>query len=155
MESNVHVHPLFRNAPKPEAKLWRYLSFARLASLLQSSRLHFTRVDNFDDHFEGAWPKSDVEHWEKLKDFRVVRFTELMRQRVAVSCWVESPHESAAMWRLYAPGAEGVAVTTSFGKLHSLVSTAALPGPEWLAGAGRVTYLDHSNKGLIEDLGKD
>jgi hypothetical protein len=50
----------FRNAPTPEAKLWRYLSFAKFASLLQSAQLHFIRVDHFDDHFEGAWPKSDL-----------------------------------------------------------------------------------------------
>jgi hypothetical protein len=155
MELNKHEHPLFRNAPPPEAKLWRYLSFAKLASLLHSSQLHFTRVDHFDDHFEGAWPKSDLEYWGKVKGFNIVYFTELARQRVAVSCWVESPHESAAMWRLYAPGEEGVAITTNFCKLHSLISAATLPGVEWLAGAGRVTYLDHSSKGLIEDLGKD
>jgi Protein of unknown function (DUF2971) len=128
---------------------------AKFASLLHSAQLHFTRVNHFNDHFEGAWPKSDLEYWKNVKDFHVVYFNELMRQRVAVSCWVESPHESAAMWRLYAPGEEGVAITTSFGKLHNLVSTATLPGPEWLAGAGRVTYLDHSNKGLIESLGKN
>jgi len=50
------LHPLFRDGPPPEAKLWRYLSFAKFASVLDSGLLHFTRVDRFDDHFEGAWP---------------------------------------------------------------------------------------------------
>jgi hypothetical protein len=111
----------------------------------------FTRVDRFDDHFEGAWPKSDLALWGEVIGFDVPSFTDRMRRRIAASCWVESPNESAAMWRLYAGGNEGVAVTTTFGKLHSLVTT----GDGSMAGAGRVRYLDHVNKGLIEDLGKD
>jgi len=40
---NKHVQPLFRNAPPPEVKLWRYLSFAKLVSLLYAPRLHHPR----------------------------------------------------------------------------------------------------------------
>ena len=40
----------------------RYLSFAKFAFLLELAKLHLTRVDEFDDHFEGAWPKSDLEY---------------------------------------------------------------------------------------------
>jgi Protein of unknown function (DUF2971) len=150
-------HPLFRNAPTPEAKLWRYLSFAKFASLLESAQLHFTRVDHFDDHFEGAWPESDLAYWtkERLIDvFKVADFTEQMRRNVAVSCWFQSPHESAAMWRLYAPGSEGVAVATTFGKLRNFVNAASIEA-DWISGAGRVTYLDHSNDGLIKSLRTD
>jgi hypothetical protein len=158
MESEDPVHPIFRNTPPPEAKLWRYLSFAKFASLLHSQRLHFTRVDHFDDHFEGAWPRSDHQFWTKdamLRVFHVPDFTEEMKRRVAASCWFESQHESAAMWRLYAPGAEGVAITTTFNKLRNLVATVALPTEPLAVGAGRVTYVDHSNEGLIENLRED
>jgi Protein of unknown function (DUF2971) len=164
MELNEYAHPLFRNAPPPDAKLWRYLSFAKLVSLLYAPRLHFTRVDQFDDHFEGAWPKSDLEYWEKVKGLIAIYYTEVMRySKVAASCWVESPHESAAMWRLYAPGEEGIAITTTFRKLCDIPSTTLKQDPAfsqndprgWLAGATRVTYLDHASKGLIEDLGKN
>src|SRR5258707_6549912 len=108
MASNDPVHPLFRNAPPPETKLWRYLSFARLAFLLHSQLLHFTRVDQFDDHFEGAWPKSDLKYWCKVKGLQVVYFTVQMRRwKVAASCWVMSSHESTVKSRLYGPGAKG------------------------------------------------
>jgi hypothetical protein len=115
-----YIHPIFRDRPSSAAKLWRYLSFAKFAALLQSNLLHFTRADQFDDHFEGAWPLSDLRKWQKIAErgFDVASFTESMkRSRVAASCWFESPHESAAMWRLYAPGNEGVAISTNFGKL--------------------------------------
>ena len=153
MQSNDLVHPIFRNAPQPEAKLWRYLSFAKFASLLHSQQLHFTRVDHLDDHFEGAWPRSDFQYWTSermLRHVNVPAFTEEMRRKVAASCWVESPHESAAMWRLYAPGNEGVAIATTFGKLDNLIKTTA--NPAWLVGAARVTYIDHANVGWIEQL---
>src|SRR5215467_3002595 len=158
MESNDPVHPIFRNAPQPEAKLWRYLSFAKFASLLHSRQLHFTPVDHLDDHFEGAWPRTDLEYWTSermLRAFNVPAFTEDMRRRVVASCWFESPHESAAMWRLYAPGNEGVAIATTFGKLDNLIKTAAKAKPMWLFGAARVTYIDHANVGWIEKLGAD
>src|SRR5262249_26511413 len=87
-----------------------------------------------------------------LRHFNVPEFTEDMRRRVAASCWFESPHESAAMWRLYAPGNEGVAIATTFGKLDNPIKTAARAKPAWLIGAARVTYIDHANVGWIEKL---
>ena len=72
-------HPIFTDRPDDEAKLWRYLSFAKLASLLQSSCLHFTRADKFDDHFEGVWSKSDLKYLLNLDGFDVPAFTEQIR----------------------------------------------------------------------------
>ena len=127
----------------------------RNLSLCCTCRVYTSRESiNLIDHFEGAWPKSDLEYWSKIKGGGVaIYFNETMRQRVAASCWLESPHESAAMWRLYTSGEEGVAITTTFGKLQKLVGT-AVEAP-WLAGVGRVTYIDHAEKGLIEGLQKD
>lgn len=147
-------HPIFRNQPTDEAKLWRYLSFAKFASLLQSRCLHFTLVDKFDDHFEGVWPKSDLRLLNSLKGFNIPAFTEQMKRSVvAASCWVESSHESAAMWRLYAPAQEGIAITTTFKKLNAVVVEAAKEAEVvGMAGAGRVQYFDHLNEGLIAQL---
>jgi hypothetical protein len=145
------IHPLFRDRPPPEAKLWRYLSFARFAALLDAGQLHFTRVDQFDDHFEGAWPKQDVAIWGSREGFSVPRWTERNRIFVAASCWCESDHESAAMWGLYAPGKEGVAIVTSYRKLEEVVtSQGAVQLPDCLAGAARVRYLDHFSEGLLD-----
>jgi hypothetical protein len=148
------VHPLFRDKPPPEAKLWRYLSFAKFASLLDAGQLHFTRLDQFDDHFEGAWPRQDLDKWERAEGFYMPEFTERSRIYTAVSCWAESDHESAAMWRLYARGNDGVAIVTSFAKLDELVkSESEAQWPRCLAGVGRVRYLDHFNEGLMEKKG--
>ena len=147
-------HPIFRKKPRKSAKLWRYLTFAKLAALFQSSAVHFTRVDQFDDHFEGAWPKQDLKFFKEfVRGFDVPEFTRAMRRAAVASCWIEMPHESAAMWRLYCPGSEGIAITTTFGKLQAAVHTAAdtrLAHDGWLSGVGRVGYVDHANRGLID-----
>ena len=149
MESDTVTHPIFRNAPPPEARLWRYLTLAKIIAFFQTRRLHFARIDQFDDHFEGAWPKSDLEHFAKVQGGQIIsKATKAMRQGTAVSCWVASDHESAAMWRLYAPGDEGVAITTTAAKLQAIVSTAPEP---CLGGIGRVRYLDHVNDSIVAE----
>ena len=147
------VHPIFRNKPPLEAKLWRYLSFAKFASLLDAGYLHFTRVDKFDDHFEGAWPQQDLQFWQGMQGFDVPKFTEDNRMTTVASCWIESEHESAGMWRLYAQGQEAVAIVTSFRKLEQLVGATFVDngeGRKALAGAARVRYVDHFKEGLLD-----
>src|SRR5258706_7426529 len=152
--TEIPVHPIFRDRSPPNAKLWRYLSFAKFAALLDAGQLHFTRIDQFDDHFEGVWPQKNYAKWQKVEPVEGVftdnSFTETIRPAMAVSCWVESEYESAAMWRLYAPGNEGVAVVTSFRKLEEPVSQVAQQ-PDWLGGVGRVRYFDHFNEELMQD----
>ena len=53
------------------------------------------------------------------------------------------------MWRLYAAGNEGVAITTTAAKLQALVN--AVPQPH-LRGISRVRYIDHINNSLIAEL---
>jgi hypothetical protein len=55
------------------------------------------------------------------------------------------------MWRLYAPGNEGVAVVTSFRKLEEAVSQHVAQQSDWLGGVGRVRYFDHFNEELLQD----
>ena len=82
-------------------------------------------------------------------------FTERSRVAVAVCCWAESNHESAAMWRLYASGNERIAVVTSFRKLEEAISQSAAQVAGCLAGVGRVRYFDHFNDALLDDGSKN
>ncbi len=50
--TNRHKHPY--RIPAPNAKLWRYMDLAKFLSLLEYSSLFFTRLDHFQDPFEGA-----------------------------------------------------------------------------------------------------
>ncbi len=54
-------HPIFIQPANEEVKVWRYIDFTKLVSLIDTRRLYFTRADRFEDPFEGSWPKINVE----------------------------------------------------------------------------------------------
>ena len=51
--------------PPADAELWRYMAISKLAALLATRTLFFTRADGFDDRWEGAVSPNDVEAWEQ------------------------------------------------------------------------------------------
>lgn len=40
--------------PEPQSHLWRYLDLARFVAILSTQKLYFTRLDHFEDKYEGA-----------------------------------------------------------------------------------------------------
>jgi len=63
----------------------------------------------------------------------------LDRQVVAVNCWHMNDYESAAMWPLYVPGNEGIAIQSTVGRLKRAFE----PSLENVV-IGAVRYIDHS-----------
>lgn len=47
-------HPIFIPPVNPDIKLWRYIDFTKLVSLLSREQLFFSRADKFADPFEGS-----------------------------------------------------------------------------------------------------
>ena len=67
------------------------------------------------------------------------------RRQVYVSCWHLGNPESEAMWRLYCPGNNGIAIQTSYGKLvKSIENDSELY-------IGLVTYIDYESLGFPLD----
>ena len=123
-----------------------------LIHVLATKTLHFTRLDKFDDPFEGTWPIKDGAHWKSLEGFDVAGFTDnLKRSKAAACCWIECEYESAAMWDRYAFGRQGIGIKARYGTLKKAITP---PDTKelWLFGMGRVEYFDHLEKGLIERL---
>jgi hypothetical protein len=150
-----YIHPIFAKRPEKGTKLWRYMSFTKLMWMLENQALYFTRIDKFEDHFEGAWPKDDLERLNKISGFNITSFTYSMRSKVAVSCWLKDNHESAAMWRLYCPGNDGVAINTTFEKLCAAIKIADIGHAVDLRDAAEVDYIDHFDDGFIKKLKPD
>lgn len=64
------------------------------------------------------------------------------RRQLFVNCWYLGNIESEAMWRLYCPDNNGVAIQTSYSKLvESIASDLELY-------IGRVTYIDYDSQGF-------
>ncbi|MFM5845328.1 hypothetical protein ACET69_00920 [Aeromonas veronii] len=147
-------HPCFEAPENLETKIWRYMDFTKFMSLLDTSSLFLSRVDKFDDPYEGATShfnitarpmvyadaKIPVEVGHQLGEF--IRKS---REWTYVNCWHLNDHESAAMWKLYAQTNEAVAIQSRFSVLQDL-----LPEKTYV---GRVKYIDYDKDWLPEGNG--
>ena len=138
--------------PAPDARLWRYMDFARLLYLLETGALFFPRITALDDPYEGHLTRPTVgrviaipdgvsesersarselgaENLRKLVGFRSI---------VCVSCWHQNDVESAAMWALYLRSGEGIAVRTTFARFVE-----SIPAGEPRVSGGMVKYVDY------------
>jgi hypothetical protein len=103
--------------------LWRYLTLQKLLSFLHRRALWFSRVDLLGDPFEGSTPPIHVRRRNESKtenpdEIRRAYYT--TRRWITVNCWYMGEHESDALWRIYAPNGEGVAIRA---KQQNLVAT--------------------------------
>ena len=127
--------------PDPTATLWRYMSFAKLCSLLERQELFFALVGDMEDRYEGfICPPPPRDPGDRLQQAETEGRDVLheIAQTALISCWTESDHESALLWRTYA-GAEGVAVRTTFQDLKESFRSAA----EHPVTFGKVQYVDY------------
>jgi len=95
--------------------IWRYLDLSKLIYLVDNAALHFTRIVQFKDKFEGSYPIKNLEDWNER--YPTVGDFSHWRKFVCVSCWYESENESAAMWELYSRDDQGVAICSTKDKL--------------------------------------
>ncbi len=150
------AHPLFKQPENEDVKVWRCMDFTKFVSLLDSQCLYFTRVDKFNDPFEGSWPQFNVLARqcipegipENARDSYLKAMTnmgEINRQWLkfhAINCWHMNEHESAAMWKLYLKSDEGIAIQSTYKKLKdSLID-------EERIFLSIVNYIDYDNECL-------
>lgn len=147
-------HPTFIQPDNEEIKVWRYMDFTKLVSLIDSCRLYFTRADKFEDPFEGSWPKTNVAAREFIPEEIPLegrdKFLELMHGKgetnkhwpryTAINCWHMNDYESAAMWKLYLKSDEGIAIQSTYAKLKK-----GLIDDEKIY-LGKVKYIDYDTE---------
>ncbi|HFK1806193.1 DUF2971 domain-containing protein [Bacillus cereus] len=140
-----------------DAKLWRYMDFTKLVSLISTQSLYFCRSDKFKDVFEGKVfglenkykTLENVKYAEEeIKTAILSRArglvnsiedkSEVSRETTFINCWHLNEYESAAMWDLYLKSNEGIAIQTTFNKIKkSLVEC-----DEGII-IGKVDYINH------------
>jgi hypothetical protein len=125
--------------------LWKFLS------LLEQESLWFSRLDALGDPYEGLPPKPLVDDmWtvanalpepERSRRREVAshnaRVLEMGRQVLCVSCWHVNLVESAAMWKLYAPLGQAIAIRTT---LENFIRSFTADAPD--VCGGMVRYVD-------------
>lgn len=144
----------YLTTPNSSEKIWRYLDFTKFVSVLADKALFFCRADKFDDKWEGAFPKQNVQkraaNWNisKLDEPSILPFLSASYSRLPaqtfINCWHLNDFESAAMWKLYLSSNEGIAIQTTYGRLiNSFVGKA---DERVHIFAGKVRYLDYDEE---------
>lgn len=116
-----HKYPKMQ-AIELEQPLWRYMDFAQFMALLVTETLHLTRIDMFDDAWEGFVPRLEKVGGffedQILSDNRELRAqAQGERKRFCATCWHANDGHSDAMWKLYLKGSHGIAIRTTFRRL--------------------------------------
>lgn len=153
----VEYHSIDSNIEE-DAKLWRYMDFAKLVSLLSNQSLYLCKSEEFRDVFEGRLfglekvkkflerQQIIIGEGERMEisydDYSKVRHdsADFARENVFINCWHLNEEESAAMWDLYVKSGEGIAVQTTFGRIKQSLSCC-----EKDIYIGKVEYIDHKN----------
>lgn len=128
------------------------MSFLKFVSLLATSSLYFCRIDKLKDQYEGSIPRANLALRQKCYTDTEQNSNEILkehdriiswhRQWTYVNCWHANPHESAAMWKLYALMDQTIAIKSSYELL-----TNALPDCVCL---GMVNYIDYETECVPE-----
>ena len=156
-------------APSEALDIWRYMDFTKFVSLLEMQSIFFVRIAHLEDPFEGSFPVSQTPLNRILGMLPQSAFPEgttvtvspspgledhwkVMRNWAMVSCWHAVAHESAVMWKLYAPTGVGVAIRSTVGRLRQALGT-PLPPPNGFFGVdryhiGMIDYIDFSSANI-------
>ncbi len=118
-----------------DGALWRFMDFTKYVSMLHRRALFFARADQLPDPFEGLY----VPHHRAGAPGGEIDLR--LREEVYVNCWHVNQHESAAMWRIYLKGDDGIALRTTASRLRDVLAR----GQETIY-LGVVRYLDYEHE---------
>lgn len=125
----------------PDTIIWRYIDLRKFELLLKDKSLFLCRADKFSDPYEGSLPKEESEY--RIRDQKRIAglFNQTITEEEAkegaeilatyqkklcrsfvVNCWHMNTTESDAMWQLYLKTNEGLAIQTTYQKLHDSLS---------------------------------
>lgn len=109
-----------------DTPIWRYRSFRRFKQFANDEYLHFHRIDDFHDSFEGSIPELVHDYREKHADElerRVDRgLNERLREHTFANCWYMKSRESASMWERYGGDKNAIAIQSTIGNLKRAIS---------------------------------
>jgi hypothetical protein len=148
-------HPSFRPPTNPDAPIWRYLDFPKLAWMVIEHRLFMPRSSVLTrmDPFEGSTPiarrnaflkqvqEASTEQERQLILGIIERLGDVTRKwnrGYFVSCWHHKEYESDAMWKLYGASNNCVAIRSTVARLK-----ACLPSHVRI---GSVRYIDYATQ---------
>jgi len=152
-------HESFLPPDNHDVPIWRYMDITKFVWMLQNRALYFCQLLAMDDPFEGHYTEgmagaeeAFVKDWfppenesneakvkrdeAARKNFRfMLDHIKNMKQTMYINCWHMNEDDSLAMWKLYTPHGESIALRSTYRKLAQ-----ALPEQCYF---GRVHYIDY------------
>lgn len=118
------------SVPVGNPKLWRYMSYSKFQSLIETSSLYFCRLDKFEDQLECTQPDGSLKFaiatenpWQMHERQYMDAVLYMLRNLTYVNCWHINDNENSFMWENYAMchGNEGVAIQTDLNAVKAAV----------------------------------
>jgi hypothetical protein len=145
-----------------QSKIWRYMDLAKFISLLSKQSLYFACATQFNDPYEGYFPKfwlpqNEINNLSNIKSKidkfpfsrylkKIPKFPDLENAvenmfidsilSWGINSWHISEYESEAMWKLYSSLGQGIAIESTIERLKDSVLT------EQKFDVQRVEYID-------------
>jgi len=134
----------------PDTKVWRYMGFGKFLWMLQRKELWLSNAAQLGDKWElmplGKQLNSHIisrsetmSSTEATDEFALI--VKNLLKKTFVNCWSASEHESYALWKIFCPSSEGIAIQTTLGRLK-----ASTGNHVW-----EVTYRPHEDENLLSD----
>ena len=147
-------HPAFAAPEDRDARIWRYLDFAKFVWLLDTRRLSMPHCTLMEDPFEGSTPLAEIERMQAHAAAAPERERRRIEENLAklrglaadfrkgyfVSAWHMNDVESEAMWKLFSASTDGIALQSTFARLRDCL-------PRYV-GVGLVRYIDYRTETL-------
>jgi hypothetical protein len=136
-------HNIFVLPDNTTLYLWRYMDLAKFLALLQTRKLVLSRLDLFEDKFEGVMSAAAIQAVYADPNIPAEAKTilidshQISRKRFYVQCWHQNNFESAAMWKLYGSGYNTIAIQTDLESILSVIGEQAY--------FGMVNYMDYNS----------
>ena len=127
--------------------IYKYMSFEQFVSMVEKNQLYLTRIDRWEDVYEGVLIKV---LFNKLKEecfgnYQKIGIYNILEQRVFQSIYAQSwstkEAESDAMWRIYSPNNIGVRIKVDCDKTRDRINT-SIKCKGYIMKDFKVTYED-------------
>jgi ssDNA-specific exonuclease RecJ len=146
-------HEIFIKPEDPDIKIWRYMDFSKLLSLLDKKALFFSRADKLIDPFEGSFSCFNVEMRSEVYKGKIPQenlnkiysIFKKFREYTLINCWHMNDFESFAMWKLYSANNQGIAIQSTFTRLTECFKLA-----KETVFIGKVKYIDYTKDWMPE-----
>ena len=118
-------HPEF-NTPNDDTIVWRYMDLRKFKDLISTNELYMASIERMGDEKEGVISPDIAEKLKQAyqnvgepefaKAFNVIGNDPKFRKETCISSWNIGDRESYALWKIYTPSAESIAIQSTVGR---------------------------------------